>query len=187
MKKRNRTLIAFSLLCGARDKAIASLRLKHIDLEKRTVSQDAREVRTKFRKTFTSRFFPVSDDIERIVLDWIAYLKSEKLFGPDDPLFPATTIARGENGLFGPVGFGRVHWKNAGAIRKIFKQGFVSAGLPYYNPHSFRDTLIILGEQPCRTPEGFKVWSQTLGHKKVLTTFRSYGTVSSQRQAEITQ
>jgi integrase len=82
-------------------------------------------------------------------------------------------------------------WKNpkhrstASPIRRIFKEAFNSAGLPYFNPHSFRKTLVQLGEQTCRTPEEFKAWSQNLGHEGVLTTFSSYGTVANRRQAEI--
>lgn len=43
------------------------------------------------------------------------------------------------------------------------------------------------GERLSRTPEEFKVWSQNLGHEKVLTTFSSYGEVAPDRQAEITR
>ena len=52
---------------------------------------------------------------------------------------------------------------------------------------SFRNTLVRLGETVCQTPEQFKAWSQNLGHKKVLTTFCSYGEVENQRQGEIIQ
>jgi len=38
-----------------------------------------------------------------------------------------------------------------------------------------------------QTPEDFKAWSQNLGHEKVVTTFYSYGEVSSRRQGEIIQ
>ena len=62
---------------------------------------------------------------------------------------------------------------------------FESAGLPYFNPHSFRNTLVRLGEGLQLTPEEFKAWSQNLGHEGVLTTFCSYGEVQTQRQAEI--
>jgi integrase len=58
IEKRDRALVAFTLLTGARDSAIASLKLKHIDLNAGTVYQDAREVNTKFSKTFTTCFFP---------------------------------------------------------------------------------------------------------------------------------
>ena len=41
--KRDRALIAFTLLTGARDSAIASMKIKHIDFTTDTVFQDARE------------------------------------------------------------------------------------------------------------------------------------------------
>jgi hypothetical protein len=52
-------------------------------------------------------------------------------------------------------------------------------------PHSFRNTLVQLGQKVCKTPEQFKALSQNLGHEKVLTTFLSYGEVACQRQGEI--
>ncbi len=184
IERRDRALIGFALLSGARDNAIASMSLKHVDLGRRTVFQDAREVRTKNRKTFTTWFFPVGADIEKIVADWIAFLTKERGFGPDDPLFPATKIALGENG-FEAGGLDQKHWKSAATIRRIFKAAFAHAGLPYANPHSFRNTLAMLGEKLCSTPEAFKAWSQNLGHEHVLTTFTSYGAVAGHRQAEI--
>jgi hypothetical protein len=82
-------------------------------------------------------------------------------------------------------GLKREHWSTATPIRKIFAEAFTKAGLPYFNPHSFRNTLVHLGQTVCRTPEDFKAWSQNLDHEKVLTTFCSYGEVQSQRQQEI--
>ena len=58
IERRNRALFAFTILTGARDSAIASMKLKHIDLEQGCVNQDARDVKTKFRKSFTTTFFP---------------------------------------------------------------------------------------------------------------------------------
>ncbi len=46
IERRNRALVALTLLTGARDRAIASLKLKHIDLIAGCVNQDAREVKT---------------------------------------------------------------------------------------------------------------------------------------------
>ena len=57
--------------------------------------------------------------------------------------------------------------------------------MPYFHPHRFRKTQARLGEQICRTPEEFKAWSQNLGHKKVRTTFSSYGDETPNRQGEI--
>ncbi|BCL62313.1 hypothetical protein DGMP_30060 [Desulfomarina profundi] len=185
VEKRNRALIAFTLLTGARDSAIASMKLKHTDLIAGYVKQDAREVQTKFSKTFTTYFFPVGEEIHAIVVEWVAYLRDEKLWGNDDPLFPATRIEVGTSRKFEANGLKKAHWGTASPIRQIFRDAFVNAGLPYFNPHSFRNTLVQLGEKVCKTPEQFKAWSQNLGHEKVLTTFLNYGEVACQRQGEI--
>lgn len=185
IEKRDRAIIAFTLITGARDDATASLSLRHVKLKEGLVYQDAREVRTKRAKTITTYFFPVSEAAEAIVRDWINYLQETLLFGPDDPLFPSTRIGLGNDGLFGAQGLSRDHWKNAQAIRRIFRFAFEAAGLPYANPHSLRHTLVATGEQRCRTPEEFKAWSQNLGHEQVLTTFTSYGNVGTARQGEL--
>ena len=185
IERRNRALVAFTLLTGARDSAIASMKLKHVDLIDSCVNQDAREVNTKFSKTFNTFFFPVGEEVRGIVSEWISYLREEKLWGNDDPLFPATRVAVGPSRQFQAAGLKRVHWSTATPIRKIFHDAFTAAGLPYFNPHSFRNTLVQLAEKVCKTPEHFKAWSQNLGHEKVLTTFLSYGEVACQRQGEI--
>jgi integrase len=185
IERRDRALVAFTILTGARDGAIASFKLRHIDIAAGKIDQDAREVQTKFSKSFVTTFFPVGDDIRAMVADWVDYLRTEKLWGLDDPLFPATKVAVGDNLRFGAVGLDRKHWSSAGPIRAIFKEAFAAAGLPYFNPHSFRKTLALLGGQICKSPEEYKAWSQNLGHDHVLTTFSSYGDVSTYRQAEI--
>jgi integrase len=185
VERRNRALVAFALLTGARDSAIASMKLKHVDMVEGCVHQDAREVKTKFSKTFTTYFFPVGGDARQIVEDWVRYLVEQKLWGSDDPLFPATRIALGTDGQFAPDGLEQTHWSNATPIRAIFRKAFERAGLPYFNPHSFRKTLARLGEEVCNSPEDFKAWSQNLGHEQVLTTFTSYGAVATDRQGAI--
>lgn len=185
IEKRNRAIVAFTLLTGMRDSAIVSLKLKHVDLVAGSVFQDARDVDTKFSKTFTSIFFPVGDDVLKIVEDWVSYLNNNLLYGNEDPLFPKTNIIRGVSKKFEPCGFKKEHWANASPMRKIFKEAFLNAGLQYFNPHSFRNTLVSYGQKLCKTPEDFKAWSQNLGHEGVLTTFYSYGEVQPQRQAEI--
>jgi integrase/recombinase XerD len=185
IERRNRALLAFTILTGARDGAIASFKLKHIDIAEGRVDHDAREVRSKASKTFTTYFFPVGDDLREIVVEWVAYLRTVALWRSDDPVFPAPKVAQGAMHQFEIVGIDRKHWRNAEPIRKIFRTAFERAEIPYANPHSFRKTLARLGEQVCHTPEEFKAWSQNLGHEHVMTTLTSYGEVSRERQAEI--
>lgn len=185
IEKRNRALIALALLTGARGAALASLKLKHIDLEQGSIFQDARDVRTKGSKTFTTWFCPVGGDALQIVTGWCEHLRIGLLWGEDDPLFPKTYVGLGDQGDFQAVGLMREHWSGTGPIRTIYRRAFEAAGLRYYNPHCFRDALTQLGERVCTTPEEFKAWSQNVGHEHVLTTFMSYGKVPAARQAEL--
>lgn len=187
VERRNRALLAFSLLTGARDRAVASAKLKHVDLVVGAFYQDAREVQTKFSKTFTTTFFPVGDDYRQIVSEWVEYLRKVKFWGSNDPLFPKTASIVGSPSTAEGQELLREHWASAAPIRGIFRQAFEAAGLPYYNPHSLRHTLAQMGEQLCQTPEQFKAWSQNLGHEGVLTTLFTYGTVPCGRQREIIQ
>ena len=185
IEQRNRALIAFTLLTGARDSAIASMQLKHVDLQHNSVFQDARTVRTKFSKTFTTYFLPVGEDVLAIFTAWVKYLREVKLCSEDDALFPATRIACNTENRFAAAGLDDKGWSSAAGIRKIFKEAFEGCDLPYFNPHSLRHTLVKLGQTMCNTPEAFKAWSQNLGHEKVLTTFYNYGEVATDRQQAI--
>lgn len=184
IERRNRALIAFAILTGARDAALASFCIKHVDVARGTVFQDAREVKTKNRKTFTTKFYPVGDDIQAIFTTWLEELQTLHLFGPNDPLFPATAMALDGNNQFRAVGIGRKHWSDAGPIRKVFREAFEAAGLPYFNPHSFRKTIWLLGERVCSNGHEARAWSLNLGHDSVLTSFSSYGPMTETEREE---
>lgn len=185
IEKRDRALIAFTFLTACRVSAIASLKLKHIDVQNNLVKQDPKEVKTKTRKRIDSFFFPVGDDVKQVFIDWFNYLKQEKLYGNNDPLFPKTNISLDNANSFTSNGLEPLHWQNTTSINKIFKKSFNNAGLEYFNPHSFRKTIVNIGEKLCKTPEDFKAWSQNIGHESPLTTFVSYGYLDVHRQGDI--
>lgn len=56
LERRDRALVAFTILTGVRDRATASIKLKHVDLDQGRIIQDARQVNTKFSKTFVTWF-----------------------------------------------------------------------------------------------------------------------------------
>lgn len=182
---RNRALVAFVILTGIRVQALASLKIKHVDLGQKLVIQDPREVKTKFSKTINTYFFPVGNDLVAIVVEWVQYLINEKLFGYDAPLFPRTLLVQDENSTFKPDGIIAEHWLTTSPIREIFKGAFKAVGLPYYNPHSFRHTLGYLMNKHCKTVEEMHAWSQNLGHESPITTYTSYGHLEPHRQGEI--
>lgn len=185
VQKRDRAVVALLALTGIRDRALVSLKLKHIMPEQRLLFQDAREVKTKFAKTIETWFFPVGEDIEAVVVEWVRFLREEKLFSPDDPLFPKTALKQDKNHDFKPMGISREHWANATPVRQLVKAAFIGAGLPYFHPHSFRNTLTQLAYQLQLLPEQLKAWSENLGHESVMTTLGSYGHLARERKQEI--
>jgi integrase len=185
VNRRNRAIVAFTVVTGARDNATASVRLKHLDLADRQLFQDAREMRVKFGKTFPTWFFPVGEDFVEEVAAWKRELETVHGFGPNDPLFPKTEVTFSTSGEPLPPRLGSECWANAEPIRKVFKDACAAAGLPYFRPHSLRHTLEQLGSHSCTTPAEYKAWSQNLGHKGVLVTLTSYGTLPSYAQREL--
>lgn len=185
LERRDRALIAFAAITGARVNALASFRLRHVNIEAGMVSQDAREVRTKFAKTFPTYFMPIGGDALQIVQDWIDELSRDHLWAPADPLFPATEMGLDENGGFIGKGLSRQGWGTSNPVREIFRRAFAAARLPYYNPHSFRSMLVRHAMTLDLSAEQMKAWSQNLGHADVLTTFTSYGSVPAHRQGEL--
>lgn len=182
---RDRALVACTILTGIRVAALASLKIKHVRSDRTGIHQDAREVATKFGKTFPTYFFNVEGGAREIFLAWVDHLRKKLLFGDDDPLFPASEQRSGPARQLVVVGLSRRHWQTTEPIRDVFRRGFALAGQPYFTPHSFRRTLTRFGQQTCTTPEEIKAFSQNLGHDELSTTMHSYGTVPEHRQAEI--
>ncbi len=184
IERRNKALFAFFMLTGARDGAVASLRLKHINMIDGCVYQDAREVKTKNSKTFTSYFLPVDPEYLACFAAWVTHLKTVALFGPDDPLFPPAKV-KPIDGAFQVVGLNREIYKNANTIRAAIKDAFLRADLPPFTPHAFRKTLVKWADSAYPSREAFKAFSQNVGHSSVITSISAYCPVSIERQAEL--
>jgi integrase len=185
VEKRDRALLALALMTGARDDALASLRLGHVDLEAGLIQQDAREVRTKFSKTFPTYFVPVGEDSREIFEGWVRHLKGVLLWGLDDPLFPRTRIENGADRRFAANGLERAGWRTSSPIRAIFRKAFEAVGVPYFNPHSFRHALTRHGQAICVTLEDHKAFSQNLGHSSIKTTETHCGEIPAERQGQL--
>ena len=173
----------FSLLCltGIRVAALVSLRIKHINLVEKSVTQNPREVATKFGKridTFLAKGFP---EAEEVLAAWLTYLDAKEFYGPDDPLFPATALKATAAAGFKAEGFDRRQWKTTEPVRKIVNGAFKKAGLPAFGPHAFRHMLARHATRTCTSVAELVATSQNLGHTDVLTTLRSYGQIDRER------
>lgn len=183
-EKRDKALFAFFMLTGARDGAVVSLKLKHINLFDGYVYQDARDVNTKNSKTFQTYFFPVNDAYLECFTNWVHFLRKDKLFADADALFPKAE-RRLVDGQFTFDTLSRDHYANASAIRAIIRNSFTLVQLPPYTPHLFRKTLAMLGNDKCKTLEEMKAWSMNLGHENIATTVTAYMPVTPHRQGEL--
>ncbi|MFD0978219.1 tyrosine-type recombinase/integrase [Tropicimonas aquimaris] len=185
IQRRDRAIIAFLALTGIRVGALITLRVKHVNLFDACVYQDARQVDTKFRKSWTTTFFPVGDAIKEVFTDYVTYMRTERFYGPDEPLFPKAQVVTGPGRIFEASKLTRLPWKSAGPVSAKVRNAFAEVGLPAFGPHSFRKTLARYGTEICDTPEEMKAWSQNLSHEDVMTTFTSYGNVMPERQAQL--
>ena len=184
-QKRDKALFAFFMLTSARDGAVASLKLKHVNIDLGHAFQDAREVKTKAAKTIHCQFFPVGAAYRDCFTAWVAVLHTKKLFGPEDALFPKALVGVVEGKGFANLGLARKGYATGAKLNTIIRWAFAAVQMPKYTPQAFRKTLTHYGNEVCTTPEAFKAWSMNLGHENVTTTLNSYLPVTTQRQMEI--
>lgn len=178
---RDKAVFALLCLTGIRVAALVSLRIKHVDLVEKSVTQNPREVATKFGKridTFLAKGFP---EAETILAEWLKHLDEKEFYGPDDPLFPATALTATVANGFQAEGFDRRPWKTTEPVRKIVNEAFKAANLPAFGPHAFRHMLARHATRNCKSVAELVATSQNLGHTDVLTTLRSYGQIDRDR------
>lgn len=188
MDRRDRALIAFAAISGMRDRAIITLPISCFDVEGLTIMQDpSKGVHTKFSKTIYTTLFRFDKELLDYVLDWYKYLTEEKLFTMDNPLFPSTLIEQESknNHSFTAKGIEPIFWKNAGAMRKIFKDRANQTGVEYFSPHKFRHFAISQASKHANNAEELKAVSQNVGHENLTTTFFGYGAIDNFRVNEI--
>jgi integrase len=179
-QRRDRVMIPALLLSGVRDGALISLRLKHVDIASKRVFQDAREVKTKFSKTNMVDWFPVGDDMEAILIDWINELRSLGA-GDDDPLIPTAPFKP----WFGQAKIELDFLATAAPVRKVLKKATAAAGIPYFKPHAIRATVARRFDEWATSPKELKALSQNLSHEHIGTTFKYYGNLEDDKKCEI--
>ncbi|MBB3315516.1 integrase [Rhizobium sp. BK181] len=179
-QRRDRAMLAALFLFGVRDGALISLRLKHVDIDRKQVFQDAREVKTKFSKTSIVDWFPIGDDIERIVIDWIAELKAMDA-GEDAPLFPTAPFKP----WIGRHSIELEFLTTAAPVRQVLRKAAAAAGVPYFKPHAIRSTVAKLCDEWASSLRDMKALSQNLGHEQVSTTSKYYGDVEPHVKQEL--
>ncbi|CAD7046871.1 site-specific integrase [Pseudorhizobium halotolerans] len=179
-QRRDRAMLAALFLFAVRDGALISLRLKHVDIDHKQVFQDAREVKTKFSKTGFVDWFPVGDDIERIVIEWIEELRGMGA-GDDAPLFPTAPFKP----WIGRHSIELEFLTTAAPVRQVLRKAAAAAGVPYFKPHAIRSTVAKLCDQWASSLRDMKALSQNLSHDQISTTLKYYGDVEPDVKQEL--
>lgn len=189
--KRDRALMSFALITGARIAAIVSLRIKNFDKSKKIIHQNPGDgVKTKNSNDILTTFFPIGwDKPEQYFMEWYDYLE-KKGYGPDDPIFPATeNRITAEKLEYSKEYVSKEFWTGTSGARKIFEKRCLNADLSYFHPHSFRHLIVnIISETPLTEKEK-KAISLNLGHANIGTTFGSYsyGSMTKEEAVKIVQ
>jgi len=188
VEKRDRALIAFTMLSGMRDTALSTLPMGCLDPDKLVADQDPdKGVKTKFRKHIITTLMRFNDDLVGYVQEWHKYLKEVRMFGEVDPLFPRTKLKhKGEaNACFEGIEVEPAFWMSASAIRNIFRGRMENAKVPYYHPHQFRHAAVYEACKHARTPEETRAISQNFGHENIGTTLLTYGRLDDIRVGDV--
>ncbi len=179
-QRRDRAMIPAILLFGVRDGALISLRLKHVDIVNKRVFQDAREVKTKFSKTNMVDWFPVGEDMETILIEWVKELRALGAVD-DDPLIPTAPFKP----WIGRPKIELAFLVTPAPIRKVLKKASAAADVAYFKPHAIRSTVARLFDEWAASPKELKALSQNLSHKHIGTTFKYYGNLEDDAKCAI--
>jgi integrase len=172
---RDRAVLSFALITGMRISAIATLRMKNFDKENELIDQNPGDgVLTKNSKKILTTFFPVGwGEPRRYFLEWYDH-QLYRGAQPNDPIFPSTKKGFSEKSYSKEL-VSDDFWSSSGGARKIFEKRCISAGVPYFHPHSLRHLVVATMSKTRLTEEEKKAVSLNLGHDNVGTTFGSYG------------
>jgi len=181
--KRNKAMVSLQALCALRISELRTVKMKNLIEEDGAyfIYVTPKSMSVKFAKTRQVAFVSLPDDIKANVLSWREDLESLG-FKDSDPLFPKIDNTFNSLNLL-EQSIKKEEIKSDTTIRDVFKKAFQSAGLPYINPHSFRNTLARYAQN--KSPAFLNAVRQNLGHSSIDTTLSSYGQLSVADQRQI--
>lgn len=180
---RARALFAMAFLGALRADTLVSLRIRHFDIEKRQILQDASVVRAKAGKSLAVLWFPIPTAFENVVIGWVNTLKGLGFSG-DDALFPDTKYLKHRIGLSGRKAATVPVMTTTHAVTVAFAVACRDIDTKY-TPHAAKHTIGAERDIRALTHEERKAWSLNMGHESETTTERHYGTMSDDRRFEV--
>lgn len=174
---RDRAIISFLFLSGARVTATATMPLGCFDATMGKAYQDPKSgVKTKNSKYIETTLWKFDPTLMAFLVKWALYLRETKGFGDADPLFPATK-SPGSAKEIGrvPTEVEAKFWVDGSQITKILKQRALDVGIKPQECHAIRHLVAQLALSKCPSDRERKAVSQNLGHAHAVTTVDVYG------------
>lgn len=184
---RDRALISLIILTGLRVKSITTLELEDFDIETLRITLDPlKHSIPKRDKALIVRLLVFDKRLLEYFMDWIDYLKNVKKFTSDKPIFPSTQLKfmPGTNSFIAED-VSNKRWESTEAINKILRDRSAKAGMEYFNPHSYRNTIVNLSKSRGLGIEEQSAVSQNLGHNDLYITEVNYGTMKPTTRLDI--
>ncbi|MGB7243927.1 MAG: phage integrase N-terminal SAM-like domain-containing protein [Sulfitobacter sp.] len=180
---RARALFALAFLGALRADTLVSLQIKHFDVKRRLILQDASVVRAKAGKSLNIFWFQIPTTFETAVVNWLERLRWFG-FSDEDALFPDLKYAKhrvrisGRNAVPVPV------MSTTHAVTEAFNIACRNIEAKY-TPHAAKHTIGAERDIRALTHEERKAWSLNMGHESEQTTERHYGTMPDDRRFEV--
>lgn len=172
--RRDRAMVATSFVGGLRADTITSLKVKHLNVSRRIITQDGQVSRTKNSKSLLTNFFPLPSIFSDVLEDWHNEVTGLG-FLEDDALFPAEADLKPRHSLrksgYIPV-MTSIH-----AVSEAFRSASEPLG-KHFTPHSAKHYIGLLGLRLCKTLEQEAAWSANMAHSDLETTRRYYQKLS---------
>lgn len=172
--RRDRAMVAAAFLGALRADTITSLKVKHLDVSRRIITQDGQVSRTKNSKSLQTKFFPLPSIFEDVLEAWqnevtgLGFLEDDALFAAETDLNSRDSSRR--DGMI-PV-MNSIH-----AVSKAFNCASKPIG-KRFTPHSAKHYIGLLGIRLGKTLEQQAAWSANMAHSDMETTRRYYQKLS---------
>jgi integrase len=179
VEMRSRAIFALAFLGALRADTLASLRLRHVQIEQRLIIQDGAASRTKAGKSINISWFPIAKIFGEVVVKWIERLRMLG-FQDDDALFPDTKWLKHKVELAKQIPIMSTTY----AVTDAFKVASRGLTVPY-TPHAAKHTIGAERDARPLTHQERKAWSLNMGHETEQITERHYATMPEDQRFEV--
>ena len=182
MDLRARAIFAIAFLGALRVNTLVSLRICHLDIERKRIVQDASVVRAKNGKSLVIGWFPIPEVFSKTIIKWVWMLEDEG-FNERDALFPSSSWLNGSK---------KPRVKNRPPIPPMSTGYAVTEAFSIacrncassFTPHSARHTLSAERDLLELTEMQRRAFSENMGHAGEVTTIH-YGRLSDDERVEV--